>query len=175
MSILEKLKKPDATEDEIMTDRAFMRGIITSFFAIAMCIIMLGASTYAWFTTSIQSTQTITSAVYVLSITIDGGENAYLHPTGEVDGNYVYTFEAGTTYTVTATAIANDSTNGKTGYVKLIVDDKSFVSQQIDRGDEITFTLKFTEDTEVTFVEGWGTSSAEVRDLIDGGEYENLQ
>lgn len=174
MSFLEKLKKPDATEDEIMTDRAFMRGIITSFFAIAMCIIMLGASTYAWFTTSIQSTQTITSAVYVLSITVDGGENGFLHPTDRVDGNYVYTFEEGKTYTVTATAIEEETT-GKTGYVKLIVGDKSFVSQQIDRGETISFTLKYTEETKVTLVEGWGTSSAEVRDLTDGEDYIDLK
>lgn len=45
MSFFEKLKKPEAAEDEVVTDKAFMRGIITSFFAIAMCIIMLGAST----------------------------------------------------------------------------------------------------------------------------------
>ena len=173
MSFLEKLKKPNATEDEVITDKAFMRGIITSFFAIVMCIIMLGASTYAWFTTSIQSTQTIASAVYVLSIKIDGGDEI-LHPTDRVDGNDVYTFEADKTYTITATAIEEETT-GKTGYIKLVVGDESFVSQQIDRGETITFTLKYTEETKVTLVEGWGTSSAEERDLTDGGNYENLK
>ena len=171
MSFLEKLKKPDATEDEIMTDRAFMRGIITSFFAIAMCIIMLGASTYAWFTTSIQSTQTITSSVYVLSITVDG---EVIEP-DEVDGNYVFTFEKDTTYTVIATPVAE--TTAKTGYLKLMVGDKMFISEQIDREESITFTLTYAEDTEVKFVEGWGTSSVlpEDRDILNEGNYTDLK
>ncbi len=170
MSFFEKLKKPEEAEDEVVTDKAFMRGIITSFFAIAMCIIMLGASTYAWFTTSIQSTQTISSAVYVLSIKVDGG-GEILSPT-TYKGNDVYTLEGGKTYTVTVTAV-EEGTTGNTGYIKLEIGDQSFVSDQIDRGKTITFTLTFTEETEVTIVEGWGTSSAEVRTIHNNGKYDN--
>ena len=171
MSFPIKLKKTNADENEVVTDRAFMRSIITSFFAIVMCIIMLGASTYAWFSTSIESTETITSSVYVLSITVDG---EVLEP-DEVDGNYVYTFMENTTYTVTATPVAE--TTAKTGYLKLKIGDKIFVSEQIDSDKSISFTLSYTEQTKVTFIEGWGTSSIlpEDRDITNNGEYSNLK
>lgn len=174
MSFLKKLKKTNVDENEVVTDRAFMRSIITSFFAIVMCIIMLGASTYAWFSTSIESSGTITSSVYVLSISIDGADEV-LHPTDRIDGNYVYTFMENTTYTVTATPVVE--TTAKTGYLKLKIGDKLFVSEQIDREQSISFTLSYTEQTEVIFIEGWGTSSIlpEDRDILDGVDYENLK
>ena len=187
MSFLKKLKKTNVDENEVVTDRAFMRSIITSFFAIVMCIIMLGASTYAWFTKSIEATSTITSAVYVLSITAQGDENndtvsEPIYHTEQIDGNNVYTFKAGVTYTITATII-DEKTTAKTGYIKLVVGDKTFVSQQIDRSttdaasDPLSFTLKYDEETKVTIIEGWGMSSVlpEDRDIKDGANYSNLK
>ena len=179
MNLFEKLKKDESCEDEKLTDRVFMRSIITSFFAIIMCIIMLGASTYAWFTTSVQSNETITSAVYVLSITVNGDDNGdgiteYLYPTGTSDGNDIYTFKANTTYTIVATSVVPDTT-ANSGYIKLKIGEKTFISQQIDRGQEISFTLRYDEETEVTLIEGWGMSSAEVRDILDKGTYSNLK
>lgn len=181
MNLFEKFKKDESCEDDKLTDKVFMRSIITSFFAIIMCIIMLGASTYAWFTTSIKTTETITSAVYVLSITAQGDEDRDsisepIYYSGQVKGNDVYTLKAGVEYTITATAI-EDKTTAKTGYIKLSVGDKTFISQQIDKGQTISFILCYDEETEVTIIEGWGTSSVlpEDRDIISGEKYTNLK
>ncbi len=181
MNLFEKLKKDESCEDEKLTDRVFMRSIITSFFAIIMCIIMLGASTYAWFTTSINSTSTIASASYVLSITAQGDENKDnvsepIYNSDKIDGNSVYTFKENVAYTITVTSVEKDTT-GKTGYIKLKIGDTVFVSQQIDRGQTISFTLTYTEETKVTIIEGWGTSSVPIedRDIISGENYSNLK
>jgi hypothetical protein len=79
-------------------------------------------------------------------------------------------------YTITAEAI-KDKTTAKTGYIKLSVGDKIFISQQIDKGQTISFILCYDEETEVTIIEGWGTSSVlpEDRDIISGEKYTNLK
>ena len=181
MKLFEKLKKDESCEDEKLTDKVFMRSIITSFFAIIMCIIMLGASTYAWFTTSIETTETITSAVYVLSITAQGDENndsvtEPIYHSDVVDGNSVYKLKKDVDYIITVTSVEEDTT-GKTGYIKLQIGDKVFISQQIDRGQTISFTLTYTEETYVTIIEGWGTSSVlpEDRDIKGGVKYSDLK
>ena len=71
MKFIDYLKQqldPDR-EKQPLTDKIFMRSVVTSFVAIIACIVVFSASTYAWFNESVATTETITSSVYTLSIT----------------------------------------------------------------------------------------------------------
>lgn len=167
MKFIDYLKQqldPDR-EKQPLTDKIFMRSVVTSFVAIIACILVFSASTYAWFNESVTTTETITSSVYTLSITAE----PTLTPLTDTDGNGVYTLAANTAYTVTVTAV-EQGTTGKTGYIKLNIGDSTLVSEQIDKGETIRFTLRFASETTVTVIECWGTSSipSEDRHITDG-------
>lgn len=174
MSFIEFLKKNkhDGSNKDINADKAFMRSIAISFFAIIICVVMLSASTFAWFSTTLESENTISTSVYKLEISVVGGTET-AEPEKDEDGNLKYSLTGGVTYTVTITAL-EEGTTGKTGYVKLLHDGTQLCSEQIDRGDTISFTLNFKSYTELTLIECWGTSSIpeDERDLHNGDVYE---
>lgn len=152
-------------EKQPLTDKIFMRSVVTSFVAIIACIVVFSASTYAWFNESVATTETITTSVYTLSIT----SNPTLTPHPDTDGNSVYTLAGGTEYTVTVTTVDAETT-GTTGYIKLKIGDQTLVSEQINKGDTLSFTLRFDAETTVTVIECWGISSipSEDRHITDG-------
>lgn len=157
MSFKDYLKKhlsAEREQKENLTDKIFVRSAITSFIAIIVCIVMLSASTYAWFTESVHSTETIQTSVYKLELSTSPS----LTPT-VISGNSRYTLAANTEYTVSAHSIADDTTNGSTGYIKMVVNGVTYLSEQIDRGQTLSFTLSFTAETEIEIIECWGTSS----------------
>ena len=63
-----------AKANDINADKIFIRNVAISFIGIIICIVMLSASSYAWFSTSIESSNTITSSVYKLDIEVLNGE-----------------------------------------------------------------------------------------------------
>lgn len=172
-----------AKTKDLNADKIFIRNVAISFVGIIICIVMLTASSYAWFTTTIESSNTITSSAYKLEIEVlpDEGENVTsLTPTVDENGNYTYTLEAEKEYKITVTALT-ENTTGKTGYIKLRTDkmaesDTPLYSEQIDRGDTITFTVGFNEATEITIIEGWGTLSVpeDERDILNGDYYGDI-
>lgn len=173
MSFKEYLKQNlNADRDkEPLTDKIFMRSVGVSFLAIIICIVVFTASTYAWFTGSIETPKTtIESSVYTLSISAEP-----VVTTSVLNGNSVYSLNKDTEYKISITALSEDTT-GKTGYVKLIINGNSYISQQIDRGHKLEFTLSFTSDTEVEIVECWGTSSvpADARDINNGDSFVDM-
>ncbi len=180
MGLFDLFKKKQSDENNgVNADKIFIRNVGVSFVGIIICIVMLSASSYAWFSTTIESNNSITSSVYKLDIGVveeDGGVTP-LTATVTENGDYVYSLEAGKTYTVTITALA-ENTTGKTGYIKLRTskmaeDDRALYSEQIDRGDTISFNLHYTDSTDVTIIEGWGMSSVpeDERDILNGGSY----
>lgn len=181
MSFIEFLKqnKHDSEEKGISNDKKFLFSIAISFVAIIGCIVMLSATTYAWFSSTIESENTITTSVFKLDISVDydnAGVKTTLVPTTDEKGNSVYELKSGIEYTVTASALSDEIT-GKTGYIRLRCGDKTLTSVQINRGDKITFTLKFSADTEITLIEGWGISSVpdEQRAIKDKILIENFE
>lgn len=165
------------SESDNATDKIFLRNVGISIFAILICIVMLTATTFAWFNTTIESTEQITSATYVLKITTTDGSEVSI-PRIDEDGHLIYTLIGGKTYTVTAVCDA-EQTTAKTGYIKLRIGDKTYYSAQIDDGEtdnSLTFTLKFDVATELMIIKCWGTSSVPEnnRDITDGGVYDNL-
>lgn len=134
---------------------------------------MLSASTFAWFNATVESKEeTITASVYKLTVSTDPD----LTPAVQ-DDNKIYTLAAGTEYTVTILAVADETTTGKTGYVKLVVDGNTYISQQIDRGEQLEFKLTFDSETTVEIIECWGTSStpSAERDVNSGDSFVNMQ
>ena len=73
MSFIEFLKqnKHDSEEKNISNDKKFLFSIAISFVAIIGCIVMLSATTYAWFSSTIESENTITTSVFKLDISVD--------------------------------------------------------------------------------------------------------
>lgn len=183
MSFKEFLKKERQNDEETdvktLSDKVFMRSITLSGLAILICIIALASSSFAWFSTDIKSTSTIQSAVYKLEMEVSSLDPASPTITESQNsaGNTVYTLSGSTEYKVTATAIDDETTTASSGYFKIVVDGITYFSEQIDRGETISFTLTFDTETQVEVIECWGTCSrtdAE-RHIFNGGAYNNMQ
>ena len=173
MNFLEYLKKNKAKDEkEPNADKIFMRSVAISFVAIIFCAVLLSASTYAWFVKSIESDETIKSSAYTLDISAAPVDKVTAGQT--TDGNITYQLVGGVEYTLTVYAVADDTTNGSTGYIKLKVGDQIYYSEQIDRGNTLLFTLTFTNDTEIEIIEGWGTSSASERHISSGDSFTDM-
>ena len=176
MKFIEFLKKNKNAGDgkDKAADRVFMNSVVMSFVAMIICIIVLSTSTYAWFVESVGSQETIQSSIYKLSITAEPQDKIL---TGEeADGSLSYRLNAGVEYTVTVHSVDDGTTNGKTGYFKLVVGDQTYCSEQIDRGETISFTMTFSSDTVVKLVEHWGYSSIPDadRDIINGNNFVDM-
>lgn len=173
MGFLEYLKNNRKNDENDKSDSIFMRSVATSFFAIIVCIIFFSASTYAWFTTTIDSEETIQTSIYTLSINAE----PQILGTRNEDDNLVYSLDADTEYEFTVTAISDNTTNGSTGYIRICINDEIYVSEQIDRGETLTFSLSFTSNTVVELVECWGISgiSEAERDLTNNSSFVDMQ
>lgn len=156
-----------------ITDKAFTRFVATSVFAILVCIACLCSSTFAWFTTTQDSSQnTITSGTFDHKIKIeiasaDGGETVEL-----TDGGVqTCTLDRGKSYVVTLTP--TDATTVK-GYCVINVDGTMYNTDTYGAVSEgslkvLTFTLTIPEDdgtaATVTFTPHWGIAAEKhVRD-----------
>lgn len=176
MKFIEFLKKNSAKDNsDTRSDKIFLRSVVISFVAIAICVVMLSASSYAWFIKSIDSSETIQSSIYTLDISAEPEEN--LTEGLSADGNITYSLIAGVEYTVRIHAIDDGTTNGSTGYVKVIIGDRTYYSQQINRGHTLEFKITFSTDTSIEIVERWGTSSISDsdRDITNGDSFVDMQ
>ena len=178
MSFIELLKKNNTNGKDIDADKAFIRSIAISFFAIAILIVIFSTSTFAWYRESVETTETIQASVYILDISLQpsGDGEADMVGVKDADGSTVYTLSEGVDYSLKALAVADDRTNAETGYIKILIDGKEYYSEQIDRGEQIEFKLCFNSETEIRIIERWGTSRVPhtERDLTDGGSYLDL-
>ena len=181
MGFIEFLKKNKHDGNDIDADKTFVRSIAISFFAVIICVVMLAASSFAWFTTSIESSNVIESSVYKLEITIlsDEAGATTITLTANDNGEFTFDAEAGVTYIITAAPTAE--TTARTGYIKLTTDGmaagESLYSTQIDRegeNTELSFSLRFDDATTVSIFRRWGTSSRDERDIHNGDNLVNL-
>ena len=179
LSFIELIKKNNTNGKDVDADKAFIRSIAISFFAIIVCVVLLSASTFAWFTTTVESENNITSSVYKLDIGVeysitDGTE--VVNPLTDAEGNLSYLLEGGKVYTVTITAEAENVT-GKTGYIKMVYGENTLYSEQIDRGETISFTVEYSANTRITIIECWGMSSRpdSERDINNGDALTDTQ
>ena len=150
---------------EKVSDKAFLRIMLSSIFGILICGICLAGLTWAWFTSSISSTaNTITAAKFTVNISVIEKEtNTPLTPTEE-NGAYIYALDTGKTYTVTVKA----SGSATTGYckVELKLSDnniKTYRTIQLypaggqGKPQSVDFTVNAQQGLKLTIIPQWGT------------------
>lgn len=130
-------------------DENILRLLMPSVVGIALCMVCLAGSTWAWFSASIQTEpQTIEAASFDISavVTDAGGQPV---PSGQL-------LEAGQKYTVTLTA-AGSAPSG--GYCEVESGAVSLYTETILPNESLTFTLIPETEAAYTFTAVWGKYS----------------
>ena len=166
-----------------LTDKAFMRLIITSVLAIGVCMVCLCSTTWAWFTESqTSSSNTITSSQCQLAVKVyKDNENTAVIERNFADGAINESLKAGDRYTVTL-KIPEGSASGYC-IIKIVDEDSNddndikVYSQAVTNNTdpvirEISFTVVAKEDVKVSIIPRWGIYSG--NDYIEAGGSVNL-
>ena len=150
-----------------LTDKTFIRLIVTSILAITICIVCLCSSTWAWFNTSVSgSGNEIKSAgecLLEIKITVpDPGDTTKNIPLADDNGNAITNFEEGVNivpgkiYTVTLTLPAGATSSG---YCLISTGGVDYCSEYIYREsapNTVVFNLTVEQQQKVTFTPRWG-------------------
>lgn len=150
-----------------ITDKAFVRFVATSVFGILVCIACLCSSTFAWFTTTLDSgSNTITSGVFDHKITVEiidaeDGEPITVTADGEVQS---CTLDRDKSYTVKLDP--TDATTVK-GYCVITIDGVEYHTDTYGAVSDgslktLTFTLTLPAGdgtATVTFKPHWGIAA----------------
>ena len=149
-----------------ITDKAFTRFVATSVFAILVCIACLCSSTFAWFTTTQDSSQnTITSGTFDHEIKIEITSAGSGETIAVIDGAVQScTLDRGKSYVVTLTP--TDATTVK-GYCVINVDGTIYNTDTygaVSEGspESLTFTLALpagNDTAKVIFKPHWGIAA----------------
>ena len=164
---------------EKVSDKAFLRIMLSSVFGILLCGICLAGLTWAWFTSSISSTaNTITAAKFTVNINVSEESGTPLSPTStEENLGYNYALTAGNTYTVAVTA--DSSATATTGYctVKLELSEdniKAYHTIQLypaggeEKPQAVEFTVNAQQDLVLTIIPQWATFAKPENELLIG-------
>ena len=160
-----------SSDKEKITENAFKQSIAISIFGIILCMIALCSATWAWFSVDISSSENnIQSAYCNVTVIVKSGDNEV------VDSNGKYTFEKDKDYVVTIEAEGS----AESAYCIFVIDGKQYYTAQISTlsgKNSMTFTLKFTADTQVEIITRWGSSSKPEAErlFINGGYYLDLE
>ena len=161
---------------EKVSEKAFLRIMLSSIFGILICGICLAGLTWAWFTSSISSTaNTITAAKFTVNISVIEKETNTPLTRTEEDGAYKYGLTAGKKYTVTVKA----SGSATTGYckVELKLSDnniKTYRTIQLypaggqGKPQSVDFTVDAAQDLVLTITPQWGTFAKEQSERLIG-------
>ncbi|MGN0492543.1 MAG: LysM peptidoglycan-binding domain-containing protein [Acutalibacteraceae bacterium] len=145
---------------EKVSDKAFLRIMLSSVFGILICGICLAGLTWAWFSSAVTSTaNNITAAKFTVNINVTAeGTAAPLSPKEE-NGGYTYDeLTADKKYTVTVTA--DGSATATTGYCTVKLDGTTYHTIQLypAGGDGKPQSVAFTvQGSELTIIPQWGT------------------
>ncbi len=136
------------------TDENILRLLMPSVVGIFICMVCLAGSTWAWFSSSVQTApQTIEAASFDIAVTVN--DEPVPSPV---------TLEAGQQYTVTLTATGNAPSGGycevKGGAVPLY-------TETILPNESLTFTLIPETEAAYTFTAVWGKYSGKA-DITNG-------
>ena len=161
-------EKSSPASQEKITEKMFTQSVAISIFGILLCMAALCSATWAWFNAGVSSDGNSIQSTYcdvLISVANDGAE---VEPIG---GRYF--LDKDKVYEVKLTA----SGTAKSAYCILNVDGAAYYTEQIStkaENNSITFKLCFTSDTEVNFIQRWGTSSKVTREIRDGLYYVDL-
>ncbi len=141
---------------EKVSDKAFLRMMLSSVFGILFCGICLAGLTWAWFTSSISSAaNTITAADFSVGVEFKQNE-LVVEPAIE---NESYKLNSGT-YKVTITA----SGTASTGYCKVEFGGKTYYTVPLFTNSEsntVEFTVYASGNSELKITPQWGTCAVE--------------
>lgn len=136
-----------------------------SVFGILLCLICLCGTSWAWFQISRSSNVTpIQTADYAVKIWWDRQPESL-----PLDGKSIYKVQltANTTYQIKIQGVGT----AKTGFCKISFEGKEYITDQIDSGKEISFTVNASKASELQITTQWGTcaeQSAENK-IANGG------
>ena len=149
---------------EKVSDKAFLRMMLSSVFGILLCGICLAGLTWAWFTSSITSTaNTITAADFSVKISINGSE--------ALSDSGVYNLSGNSTVTVKAVGSAT------TGYCKVEFGGKAYYTVPLftnSKSDTVKFTVDASVYSELKITPQWGTLANTQRKSIIGDTQNGL-
>ena len=136
------------------TDENILRLLMPSAVGIALCMICLAGSTWAWFSASVQTApQTIEAANFDIAVTVNG--KPVFSPV---------TLEAGQQYTVTLTAAGNAPSGG---YCEVESGAVSLYTAALLPSQTLSFTLIPEQSAVYTFTAVWGKYSGKA-DITNG-------
>jgi len=153
---------------EKLTDKAFIRLVITSFLAVVLCVTCLCGASWAWFSGSTTSTgNEITTAICELKIFVNDGSSTELAAV-TVDSEAILSLDAGN-YTVVMT-LPQDSASG---YSVITVDGISYYSEALISSSDpveqtLTFNLTLESEHSVKVAAHWGIYSGTI-DVSNSG------
>lgn len=157
---------------EKVSDKAFLRIMLSSVFGILLCGICLAGLTWAWFTSSISSTaNTITAADFSVGVEFKQDESV-IEPVIE---NESYKLNSGT-YTVTVTA----SGTATTGYCTVKFGSNTYHTIQLYPAGEdgkpqsVEFTVKVSDGSLLTITPQWGTFAKRQSESLIGDSQNGL-
>lgn len=144
---------------EKVSDKAFLRMMLSSVFGILLCGICLAGLTWAWFTSSITSTaNTITAADFSIAIIYKNDSNEVINPFNESG-----TLKSGT-YKVTITASGSATTGYCTVELKLSDNNEKIYHtiQLYPAGGEgkpqsVEFSVSVSDGSLLAITPQWGT------------------
>lgn len=141
---------------EKVSEKAFLRIMLSSIFGILICGICLAGLTWAWFTGSVSSTaNTITAADFSVGVEFKQNE-LVIEPAIE---NESYKLNSGT-YKVTITADGSATT----GYCKVEYGEKTYYTVPLftnSESDTVEFTVYASGNSELKITPQWGTYAVE--------------
>ena len=157
------MKNIFASNDDKLTEKAFMQSIAVSVFGILLCIIALTTATWAWFSDSVSSaSNSIQSAYCDVSVSVTTGDG----PVTADNGIYSFNPEIDYIITITATGTA------KNAYCILKINGTDYYTENIPTPEtNFTFTLRFRQETKVQVIPRWGTTVQEEKIFADGVTY----
>ncbi len=153
---------------EKLSDKAFVRLILTSILGILVCVICLCSTTYAWFTGSVpnDSNKIQAADACLLSVSVYKDDTEL-----EIEENGLELEKDGI-YTVTLTLPKNSAS----GYCVINASGKSYYTEYIvrhedDQAKTYSFTLRVANTQRVTFTVRWGIYSGEIAVMANGTLY----
>ena len=150
-----------------ISDQVMMARLVTMVVTVVLCLAAMGIAAYAYFSHDVASEKSVISSANfetTVKIQVDdqNGENVTV-----VTSNYqthIAELKADTDYFITVKPTARSS--AKTGFMIITAEncDVRYHTQQLGKDgagntESITFTIRPSADTVVTFLAHWGTSS----------------
>lgn len=160
-----------AAKSEKMTDKTFMKFIVTAISAILVCATGLVSTTWAWYTSTLSSADNkINSATFEIELSIVNTETGVSVEVVDSTVDY-YSLEKGT-YTVTVNRTADSTATAGYAIITDLSNDtnKHYTAALTSSLTSLTFTIEAKRDTAITVgvKSNWGSPAAD--ELLSNGK-----